>query len=308
MSYQPMAPPPPPAPATTTTGPVVPTKIRPSAAWYWIGGVLIAAGIIGALVILGIWAARASDAVDNFARMKIVPGADQQGQGFNFARAGTYTLYYEYRSEVDGEKIRNPEHDPPRQLQVTVRDDANGTEVPVRSYDKDFAFSVNDKLGPAFARVDIPAPGTYTLGVTSDAASPFVIAIGKGVLQSIWPWWLLGAIAAFLVGVGLGLAAIITTAVKRGRRKREQRRALAAASGYGTGYPGNYAPVPAAGPSWTSPPASPPGWDSPGTSDTPPSSPVPPDTAPPRPTPPGSPTPSPAPAPGTDDPWGPPRR
>jgi hypothetical protein len=300
MSYEPMAPPPPPA-AATTTGPVVPTKIRPSAAWYWIGGVLIAAGVIGALVILGIWAARASDAVDNFARMKVVPGADQQGQGFNFARAGTYTLYYEYRSSVDGEKIRNPDHDPPRQLQVTVTNEANGTEVPVRSYDKDFAFSVNDKLGPAFARVDIPAPGTYTLGVTSGATSPFVVAIGKGVLQSIWPWWLLGAIAAFVVGVGLGLAAIITTAVKRGRRKREQRRALAAASGYGTRYPGTYAPVPAGGPSWTSPPATTPGWGSPGTPDTPPTNPTPPASPTPKPAPPTSP-------PGSDDPWGPPRR
>ena len=99
MSYQSMAPPPPPAPVTTTR-PAVSTKIRPSVAWYWIGGLLIAAGVIGALVILGIWAARASDAVDNFARMKVAPGASQQGQGFNFARAGTYTLYYEYRSEV----------------------------------------------------------------------------------------------------------------------------------------------------------------------------------------------------------------
>src|SRR5204862_361676 len=178
MSYQPMAPPPPPAPATTTA-PVVSTKIRPSAAWYWIGGVLIAAGVIGALVILGIWAARASDAVDNFARMKVVPGANQPGPGFN---------------------------------------------------------------------------------------------------------------------------SIITTAVKRGRRKREQRRALAAASGFGTGYPGTYAPVPAAGPSWTSPPATTPGWGSPG-------APEPPATPAPSPAPPATPTPSPPePPPGTDDPWGPPRR
>jgi hypothetical protein len=280
----------------TTTTPAVPTKIRPSVAWYWIGGLLIAAGVIGALVILGIWAARASDAVDNFARMKVSPGASEQGQGFNFARAGTYTLYYEYRSKVDGEKIVNSDHDPPSQLQVVVTD-AQGNDVAVRPYDKDFAFSVNDKLGPAFARVTIPAPGLYTVTVDSNASSPFVVAIGKGVLQSIWPWWLLGAIAAFVVGVGLGLASIISTAVRRGRRKREQRRALAATTGFGYGVPATYpaaytpAPAPVSEPSWTpppsgAPPASAPGWDEPGT--------------PP-------PAPSPSPPSTGDDPWAPPR-
>ena len=307
MSYQSMAPPPPPAPVTTSRA-AVPTKIRPSVAWYWIGGLLIAAGVIGALVILGIWAARASDAVDNFARMKVTPGTSQ-GQGFNFARAGTYTLYYEYRSKVDNEKIVNDDHDPPSQLQVAVVDE-QGKEVAVRPYDKDFAFSVNDKLGPAFARVTIPAPGLYTVTVDSNATSPFVVAIGKGVLQSIWPWWLLGAIAAFVVGVGLGLASIISTAVRRGRRKREQRRALAATTGYGYGVPATYPPAyaPAPVPVQTPAPA-PPG---PETWTAPPST-----TPPPPATPPASPgwgepggappASSPSPPPADDDPWGPPR-
>jgi len=294
MSYQPMAPPPPPAPATTAT-PVVTTKIRPGAGRYWIGGLLIAAGVIGALVILGIWGARTSDAVDNFARMKVENG--QGDQAFTFTRPGTYTLYYEYRSEVDGEQIRNDDHDPPSQLVVVVKD-ASGATIPTRPYDNDFSFSFNDKLGPAFARVTIPAAGVYELTVTANSTQPFVVAIGKGVLQSIWPGWLLGAIGAFVVGVGLGLALIITTAVKRGRRKRELRRQTAAATGaYGYGVPaavpGAYAPAPQPGPSWTPPPSSTPGWGTPG--------------APPETTPTPAPAPAPAPPPSSsDDPWGPP--
>src|SRR5829696_2960123 len=250
MSYQPMAPPPPPPTpvATTAARPILPSKFKPSKAWYWIGGLLIAAGVIGAFVVLGIWAARASDAVDNFARMKVT--ADGGEQSFTFARAGTYTLYYEYRSEVDGERINNDEHDTPDQLQVTVTD-ANGAEIATRAYDDDFAFSVNDKLGPAFARVDIPAPGAYTIAITSDASAPFVVAIGKGVLQSIWPGWILGALAAFVLGVGLGLLAIIMTAVRRGRRKRELPGEAQAAGAYGVpaAYAGAYTPAPA--PTWT---------------------------------------------------------
>jgi hypothetical protein len=288
MSYQPMAPPPPPATATSAT-PVVKTKIRPGAGRYWLGGILIAAGVIGALVILGIWAARTSDAVDNFARMRVTNG--QGDQAFTFTRSGTYTLYYEYRSEVDGEEIRNGDHDAPSQLAVVVKD-ANGATIPTRSYDDDFSFSFNDKLGPAFARVSIPAAGVYELSVTADNTQPFVVAIGKGVLQSIWPGWLLGAIGAFVVGVGLGLALIITTAVKRGRRKRELRRAAATTTGtYGYGVPAAYAPAPQPGPSWTPPPASTPDWGVPGA---PPA-----ESAPP-------PAPAPAPTPPSEDPWGPP--
>ena len=145
MSYQPMAPPPPPAPATSVT-PAVTTKIHPGKAWYWIGGLLIAAGIIGFFAILGVWAARTSDAVDNFARMRVTP--EGGSQSFLFARAGKYTLYYEYRSAVNNEQIRNGDHDPPSQLQVVVTD-ANGSPVPTTAYDNDFSFSFNDKLGPA---------------------------------------------------------------------------------------------------------------------------------------------------------------
>jgi hypothetical protein len=234
-------------------------KIRPSAAWYWIGGVLIALGVIGFFVVLSIWFLRTSDAVDKFARVIVPPGGAEAD--LQFKKPGEYTLYYEYRSEVDGQRVNNPNHDPPTQLAVTITDQ-NGTNIPVKPYTSDFSVSVNDKLGPAFGKINIPAPGTYTMKVTSAATAPFVVAIGKGVLQSIWPWWLLGALALFVIGVGLGLFAIISTAVKRGRRKREMRRAQQMALG---GAVPAYAGVGAgeAATAWSTPPP-PAGWGSPG--------------------------------------------
>jgi hypothetical protein len=235
---------------------------------------------------------RTSNAVDDFARMKVEPTGGEQG--FSFASEGKYTLYYEYRSEVEGEQIRNDEHDAPSQLQITVTD-ANGGDVPVSSYDDDFSFSFNDKLGPAVAQVNIPQPGNYTVAVDSNATAPFVLAIGKGAIQSIWPWWALGALAALVVGLALGILAIVMTGVKRGARKRELRRQQAAVAGYGVpaAYPGTYtpAPAPAPGPPWTPPPTTSSGWDEPG-------------RGAPAPAPP---PPAPAPPASTDDPWGPPK-
>jgi hypothetical protein len=248
----------PPAPVPAPAYPPARPKLRPSAAWYWIGGVLIALGVIGFLVVLSIWFVRASDAVDKFARV-IVPPEGAQAD-LQFKKAGEYTLYYEYRSKVDGQSVNNSAHDPPSQLAVTVTD-ANGTDIPVKPYTNDFSVSVNDKLGPAFGKVNIPAPGTYTMKVTSDATAPFVIAIGKGVLQSIWPWWILGALAILVLGLALGLFSIISTAVKRGRRKRELRRAQQTSVG---GPAPAYAGAAAAAGSeaaWSTPP--PPTWGTP---------------------------------------------
>ena len=126
MSYQPMAPP---APTSAPAIPPLRAKVRPSAAWYWIGGVLIALGVIGFFVVLSIWFLRASDAVDKFARV-IVPPEGAQAD-LQFKKPGEYTLYYEYRSEVDGQRVNNSDHDPPPQLAVTITD-PNGANIPVQ--------------------------------------------------------------------------------------------------------------------------------------------------------------------------------
>jgi hypothetical protein len=265
MSYQPMAPPAP-APATAPVTPSSRAKIRPSAAWYWIGGVLIALGVIGFFVVLSIWFLRASDAVDKFARV-IVPPEGAQAD-LQFKKGGEYTLYYEYRSEVDGQRVNNSDHDTPSELAVTITD-PNGANIPVRPYTNDFSVSVNDKLGPAFGKMNIPAPGTYTMKITSTASAPFVVAIGKGVLQSVWPWWILGALAVFVIGVGLGLFSIISTAVKRGRRKRDLRRGQQRALGAPLPAYAGAAAAAGSGPGWSTPPP-PPGWGSPGSGAYPP--------------------------------------
>jgi hypothetical protein len=295
MSYQQVAPPaPPPPPAARAAD----APIKPGRRWYWIGGILIAAGIITLVVLIAVWAIRTSDTVDKFARFRVPPeGATQP---LDFKKAGTYTIYYEWRSsftDPDGAKqnIDNSNHNAPSQLPIDVTG-PNGP-VPVNAdVDEDITFSFNDKLGRAVAKVAIPAPGTYEMKVASNASSPFAIAVGKGIISTIKPYAIIGGIA-FIVGLGLGLACIIVTAVKRGRRKRERRAAEQAAwGGYGAppapvpAYPG--APAPAS--TWT-----PPTWDAPPAA--PPSAPAPP--------PPTTPLPAPPPPsrPGESPPWGPPQ-
>lgn len=294
MSYQQVAPPAPPPPPSA---PAVDAPIKPGRRWYWIGGILIAAGIITLVALIGVWAIQTSNTVDKFARFE-VPA--QNPQTLDFKKAGTYTVYYEWRSEfTDLDKTKhnvdNSDHDAPSQLTITVTG-PNGPVPVTTDVDEDITFSFNDKLGRAVAKVAIPAAGTYTMDVQSNATEPFAIAVGKGIISTIKPYAIIGGIA-FIVGLGLGLTCIIVTAVKRGRRKRERRAAEQAAwGGYGAPPP----PVPAypgaPAPTWT-----PPSWDAP-----PAPAPAPPAPAP---TPPTTPLPAPPPPspPGGTPPWGPPQ-
>jgi hypothetical protein len=312
MSYPQMAPPaPPPAPLPPST-----EAIKPGRRWYWIGGVLIALGVAAAVALFAVWAVRTSNTVDDFARVRVPP--EGATTGLVFKKAGNYTIYYEWRSEVTEngttQRVDNSSHNPPSQLSIVITS-ADGKPVPTQPEDEDITFSFNDKIGRAVRKVNIPAPGAYVMRVTSNATEPFVIAIGKGIIHTIVPYALIG-IGAFLLGLILGLVAIIVTGVKRGRRKRERRAAeQGALGGYAApaaAYAGDGSVPPPEG--WSPPPAdtpAPPAWDAP-----PPPAPAPeppepsepsePSAPPSTPMPAPAPPPPPAPGPGSSPPWGPP--
>jgi hypothetical protein len=262
-----------PAPATAPSPPpraAVPGKIKPGAGRYVLGALLIAAGVITAIVLLVVWLVQASDRVDKFARFRVRPQGGGQAT-LTFAKPGTYTVYYEYEGKVDGTKISN-DSDPPSQLTIDIKD-PSGASVPLTDDNNDVTFSFNGRAGRAIKKVKIPSAGEYSFSVTSSATDDFAIAVGKEVLGTIVPW-IIGAAAAFLVGLGLGLALIITTASKRGKVKRRRRlEQLAAQPYYGApaygataAYPAQYPtpaqwsppPGPAPAPSSASPPLSPP--------------------------------------------------
>jgi hypothetical protein len=278
MSYQTMAPPP------ATSAPVA-TKVKPSGWWHVLGALLIVAGVGGAIALIAVWAARTSDAVDKFARVRVPP--EGTAATLSFRKAGEFTIYYEWRSKADGQTIDNSDHDPPSDLTITLTNSA-GQQLPLRPKSGDFTFSFNNIAGRAVYAVDVPQPGEYTMKITGTASEPYAISIGKGVLSTLWPW-ALGAVGALLLGLGLGLWIITTTGLKRGRAKRARQRE----SGYGPTGVYDWAPAPAAAPTtaWTPPPsAEPQPWTAP------PSAEPQPWTAPP----------GPASPPGGGSPWGPP--
>jgi hypothetical protein len=236
-------------PPTPPQAPPSPKKIKPGKGWYWLGGLLIAGGIIGAIALGVAGVVRFISALDDFGRFAVVDGAGSATVRFD--KSGDYSIYYENKSKVcrdldaaaagDCTKERvSADSDPPGDLVagISISNDQGSLSVEPSNTSIDYDFG--DYAGKEVATVQVDQPGSYTMTVTTERTEPFTVAIGKGAVSSVLPW-LAGAGLVFLAGLALGLVAIIVTAVKRGRRKRAQ---AAAATAYPTMPPPPMAPLP----------------------------------------------------------------
>jgi hypothetical protein len=279
---------------TTTYAPAPPTsapagKIKPSAAWYWIGAILIFLGIAGAAGLITTGLVSTSRTVDRFGRF-VWNGVPQP---LTFEKGGTYTVYYEHDSKVDGVRYQTPEG-LKNSINMSFTPAGGGQPILLRPSNDTASFSFSGRVGQSIGKVTIPEGGTYIAEVqVTGYDGPIVIAIGKGVLGKLIGF-VLGGLAIGAVGFVSGLVILIVTGVKRGKRKRQRRAAEVAAASTAAYAPSNASLTAAPPPGGFGAPApSPPGFGAPS----------------PAPSPPGfgapAPAPSPAPAPG-EQPGGPP--
>ncbi len=280
--------------------PAAPPPIRPRKVWYVVGVLLIVAGIVGGVGLFIGGLVSTSRTVDGFGRF-VAPAS----KSLKFQRSGTYTIFYEYLGEVCGEpsgcvKIDAPET-PPASLTIRLTDAAGRSVAVDRSGDTDRTFSFGGRAGTSVASVDIPAAGEYVIEV-GGGTDRYGIAVGRGVLGTLVRW-ILGGIAAGVVGVLVGVVLLIVTGVRRGRRRREASAGRPAPSPYVPGPVVPYgAPAPASPP--LSPVGTPPTVPPPSAPPAPPFVAPPPAPAPLAPPPPAAPPPLAPPAPPSS--WGPP--
>ena len=192
--------------------------------------------------------------VDHFARI-VVPGKAELA----FAKAGKYTIYYEYRSEVDGQTF-DTAHDVPTGLKVTITDTNGGAINTLQRYDGDLSVSSNGIAGVAVFTFRLAEPGNYFIEAqTANAGqSKFVLSVGKGFAGRVLRALLFGGLLA-LAGLAIGLPIVIRTAVKRGRSKRARQELQGPPPGgwpQYQGWQGYVAPGPVTPP--VGPPAAPP--------------------------------------------------
>jgi hypothetical protein len=183
------------------------TPHRPSGLGYWIGGALIAAAVIGAVI----WAVLTYfgylNQVNSFQRMT-VPGTAT----IHVTQPTTRVLYYEGPGPAPSLG----------QLGIHVTGPA-GNAVSVIPYTTELLYHapmVNPtRSGTAIASFDATTSGNYRINADPATGTGGTIAIGGDILWDAAPH-VVGFIAVFLVGTGAGLTLIIITAVRRSSARR----------------------------------------------------------------------------------------
>ena len=209
----------------------VPAKLKPSGIWYLIGSLLIAVGVAGFITLLVVGLQRTSKAVVNFARF-VVPKEGTEAK-IRVDQPGTYTLYYEFQSKIDGVTYKAAQ-DVPADLKIVAKTEV-GDELPVTPAPNEVNFSFSGTAGHSVSSVRIPAPGTFVVRVTGgNATAPYVVSMGKGVLGRL-AGDVLGGLAIGAIGGLGGLATLIVTGVRR-RNNRRAQLAAASASPFGTSW------------------------------------------------------------------------
>jgi hypothetical protein len=188
----------------------------------YVVGVLVMIGGCGASIGGAIW--QSLSRIEDMQRV-VIPGSHELA--FD---AGTYKIYWESRSVVDGAVHITTGH-------ASVRcglSAASGESVDIRTVGISEEYTVGSYKGEALFEVDIVRPGAYRLSceVSGGTTSEGVLAVGRGLALGGILFGVLGAVLAF----GLGLFIILRTAFRR--RPRPAARG-SAPPGPGYGPPGS---------------------------------------------------------------------
>jgi hypothetical protein len=251
---------------STQPSPVIDEPLRPSAAWFWIGGGLIALAVGGAIAGFVLAFMGLDDTIDDFER---VPYPD--GGSVLIAEAGDYVVYAEEPSSFSG---------PDRSAQVAIS--GPGGPVDFSIYQSELTYDFGGRSGVALATFTAEIPGRYEFAPSDDDFSDVTsLAVGDSIADDLVKAIVLPMVLGGL-GFLLGAVIIIVTGVRRSREKKRRRPAVPppAPGGWGPGQQAwgsqsqqpqpqwgqTAAPAPTQ-PDWgqpsppaTPPPPPPPGW------------------------------------------------
>ena len=182
-------------------------KITPHWAWFFLGPVILMAGIVAAVAMIAIGAMSAGEGLERIP----APGSGV----VRFEEAGSQTVFWEQRGVMHAQV--------PAGLAVVVTPAAGGAPLSQSSGGVNFTYNSNGVAGRNFTTVEVPSPGEYKVEVKvpEGAAGSGHVALGGNpagrVLGAIF-----GSMAVGGVSFVLCLVILIVVAVKRSRSAKAQ--------------------------------------------------------------------------------------
>ncbi|PRX96122.1 hypothetical protein [Allonocardiopsis opalescens] len=186
-----------------------PGDIRPGRRWFWIGGLVIVAGIVIGIAGFVVGLVALVGGPDPVARFSSGEPASFTAEEAD-TDARVWALYAD--TEFSGSEIRES---------CTVNGpDPEAAFVPA-PYES--TSTVDGETVHLVSAIEIAQPGEYTVECQTDPGAAFLV--GQAASGSSFVTGLLGSLASFflipLAGIAIGIVIIVVTAVKRGKSRRQ---------------------------------------------------------------------------------------
>jgi hypothetical protein len=187
------------------------SKPPPARGWYIAAGFLLVASIAGA----GLFVVSRAAGLTNQLFQVVVPGRAD----LNLQATGTYTIFHEYRSVIDGKEYVSDAS--LSDLNVTIQS-ADGEQLKVALLTGTSRYAVSGRAGYSVFTFDVTRPGLYRLTASyrDGRAEPrTVIAVGSGFVGGILETVMIALAITFS---GIGCAVVLLVVVYRARHRRRQ--------------------------------------------------------------------------------------
>lgn len=178
---------------------------RPTAMWYAIGALVIIGGVVWSVV----GAVRDVSGVTNTFVRFVVPGSTD----LRIKQPGAYTLYYEYRSVLDGEIFATGYN---TDIKCTLISNASRAPISIEPALFRAEYEFGGRAGKSIAQFTAPTADTYVLNCAYPVGTGerIVLAVAPpfagGLMGSLLKW-----LAIALLSFAAGMAILIVTLVRR---------------------------------------------------------------------------------------------
>lgn len=182
----------------------------PGCAWYFLALIVLLLGTGSAAYRLAVQIPKLGDRLTQV----VVPG----GATMRLTETGTYMIFYERQSVVDGRAYSS---DSISGLRISLRDE-RGERLTLSSPAMSSTYSFGGRSGAAIFQFDIKQPGAYRLSAAYDDGRTLprvVLAVGTGFMAGLLSS-ILGALALGFGGVIAAVAIAVVVFVKRRRAKQ----------------------------------------------------------------------------------------
>lgn len=163
----------------------------PGRTGYVIALVVFLIGLVGAVALGAVFFFGLIGIGDNLQRV-VGPGSEE----VELDETGTYTVFYEYQSQIDGVDFNAGQEIP--HVDIEVERVSDGTQIDVSRTRGETSYNLRNHAGESIRQFSIDEPGMYRISVSYADGSEepeIVLALGEGIGRGI-----LTSIGAFLGG------------------------------------------------------------------------------------------------------------